>query len=57
MIKLADYMEPEVVIWIQTAFLGDIILSTGAMVSLKKSRPQVKQVLITTEIGKKALSG
>lgn len=45
------------IIWIQTAFLGDIILSTAAFGGLKALHPSVKQHLITTPIGNAALSG
>ncbi|MEI8026270.1 MAG: glycosyltransferase family 9 protein [Pseudomonadota bacterium] len=43
------------VIWIQTAFLGDIILSTAAFSGLKTISPSINQHLITTPIGKAAL--
>lgn len=43
------------IIWIQTAFLGDIILSTASFDGVKKLSPQTKQVLITTPIGAAAL--
>ena len=43
------------VIWIQTAFLGDIILSTAAFSGLKAISPSINQHLITTPIGKAAL--
>jgi len=39
------------VVWIQTAFLGDIVLSTAAFNILKAVCPHVKQHLITTKIG------
>lgn len=44
------------IIWIQTAFLGDIILSTGAFKLAKEKFPDVKTILITTQIGKIALT-
>lgn len=43
------------IIWIQTSFLGDIILSTAAMKLAKLEFPKAKQILITTAIGKSAL--
>ena len=43
------------VVWIQTSFLGDIVLSTRAFNILKENAPHIKQVLITTSIGKLAL--
>lgn len=45
------------IIWIQTAFLGDIILTTGAIKLLKDHYPKLKQHLITTKIGSQALHG
>lgn len=44
------------VIWLQTSFLGDVILNTAAFNVLKSHAPDVKQVLITTPVGAKALS-
>jgi heptosyltransferase-2 len=52
-----NYIDAKNVIWIQTAFIGDIVLSTSAMNALKSIRPDVNQYLITTPIGKTALSG
>jgi heptosyltransferase-2 len=43
------------IIWIQTAFLGDIVLSTAAFSGLKELYPILRQHLITTPIGKAAL--
>lgn len=43
------------IVWLQTGFLGDIILTTAAMNLVKKKFPSKKQFLITTELGKKAL--
>ncbi|MEZ4741385.1 MAG: glycosyltransferase family 9 protein [Bdellovibrionota bacterium] len=43
------------IIWIQTAFLGDIILSTAAFDLVKQLKPNCRQYLITTPIGHKAL--
>ena len=47
----------EHVIWLQTGFLGDIILQTAAISLLKKERPAIKQTLITTPLGVAALKG
>lgn len=44
-------------IWIQTSFLGDVILSTAAFNLARKEFPEAKHWLITTPIGKAALSG
>lgn len=43
------------VIWLQTSFLGDVVINTGAFGLVKKSWPQVKQILITTGVGAAAL--
>ncbi len=43
------------VIWLQTSFIGDIILSTAAMAALQACRPMTKQHLITTASGADAL--
>ncbi|SMF78973.1 glycosyltransferase family 9 protein [Pseudobacteriovorax antillogorgiicola] len=45
----------ETIVWIQTSFLGDIVLSTAAFNALKAEAPHIRQVLITTPIGKAAL--
>jgi len=44
-------------IWIQTGFIGDIILTTGALAKAKRHLPQAKQHIITTEIGAQVLAG
>jgi heptosyltransferase-2 len=44
-------------VWIQTAFLGDIILTTGAIRLAQAKWPHVKQHIITTSVGKAALTG
>ena len=43
------------IIWIQTSFLGDIVISTAAFKRVKELMPDVKQYLITTPLGKMAL--
>ena len=45
------------VIWLQTSFIGDIILTTAAMAALDRAAPHVKQHLITTSAGANALEG
>lgn len=45
----------DAIIWFQTAFLGDMILSTGAFDLAKQKAPHIKQFLITTPLGKAAL--
>lgn len=46
---------PDYLIWIQTGFLGDIILTTAAMQLAKNRFNSVKQILITTPVGAGAL--
>ncbi len=43
------------IIWIQTAFIGDIILSTAAFSGLKEALPGINQHLITTPLGEQVL--
>ncbi|NRA44027.1 MAG: glycosyltransferase family 9 protein [Oligoflexales bacterium] len=45
------------IVWLQTAFLGDMILSTGAFNLAKKEAPHLNQYLLTSPIGKAALEG
>lgn len=45
------------VVWIQTAFLGDIILTTAAGEALKKFAPNIRQCILTTPMGAQALKG
>ena len=46
---MGDGLEkPREVIWIQTAFIGDVVLTTGAINLLQKKFPDVPQYLITT---------
>lgn len=42
-------------VWLQTAFLGDLVLTTGAFDLAKKSMPKIKQFLITNAVGVAAL--
>lgn len=42
-------------VWLQTSFIGDIVLTTGAMALAKKRWPQRRQHLITTKIGAQIL--
>ncbi len=44
-------------IWIQTSFLGDIILQTAALNYVREQHPSIRQYLITTPLGAKALGG
>jgi heptosyltransferase-2 len=43
------------IVWIQTAFIGDIMISTGVCAMLKQKFPQLRQHLITTPVGADAL--
>lgn len=47
--------EIERVVWIQTGFLGDIVLSTAAFSLMRHRFPKVQQVAITTPVGKPVL--
>lgn len=44
-------------IWLQTAFMGDIVLTTAATQAAHKAFPHVKQHVITTRVGASVLSG
>lgn len=44
-------------IWIQTSFLGDIILQTAALNYVHQQHPSIRQYLITTPLGARALAG
>lgn len=44
-------------IWIQTSFLGDVILSTAAFDLAHRQFPEAKHWLITTPLGEAALKG
>lgn len=43
-------------VWIQTGFLGDIILTTAAFRWVRQHYPAVTQILITTPLGARALA-
>jgi heptosyltransferase-2 len=45
------------VIWLQTSFIGDIVLTTAAISRLKKLAPHIRQHLITTPVGSATLKG
>ena len=44
-------------VWLQTSFIGDVILSTGAFALAQAEFPRARHHLITTAIGAKALEG
>jgi heptosyltransferase-2 len=43
------------IVWLQTGFLGDIIITTAAFRFVREHFPEIKQYLITTPIGAAAL--
>lgn len=43
------------IIWLQTGYLGDIVIQTAAISVLKKNRPEIRQTLVTTPLGVAAL--
>ncbi|MBC7659775.1 MAG: glycosyltransferase family 9 protein [Chitinophagaceae bacterium] len=43
------------IIWLQTGFLGDIVITTAAFRFVRETYPHIKQFLITTPIGAAAL--
>lgn len=45
------------IVWLQTGFIGDIVLSTGAFALARAEFPAARHHLITTAIGVKALEG
>jgi heptosyltransferase-2 len=56
-LKLPDLSQLQNLLWIQTSFLGDIILQTAALHYVAEQHPHVRQYLITTPLGAKALAG
>jgi heptosyltransferase II len=56
-LKPLDYSRIDTVIWMQTSFLGDIILSTAAFRLCNHFFPNRKQIVITTEVGAQVLQG
>ena len=47
---------PSDLVWIQTAFLGDVILNTGAFDLASRRFPGVKQHVVTTAVGASEVS-
>ncbi len=45
------------IVWLQTGFLGDIVITTAAFRWVRATYPALKQYLITTPIGGAALKG
>lgn len=52
---MSESSQYDTIIWFNTAFLGDLVLTTGAFATLRKRFPKVRQVLITHELGKTLL--
>lgn len=50
-----DISQIQNIIWLQTAFLGDIVLTTGALRLTTETFPDARQHLITTPVGAAAL--
>lgn len=44
------------IVWLSTGFIGDVILTTAGTELVAKKMPGVKQHVITTNVGKKALT-
>ena len=51
MYKLQETSKITDLIWIQTAFVGDLVLTTGALKLMQSKYPHLKQHLITTKAG------
>ncbi len=49
--------ELNAIVWLQTGFLGDIIITTAAFRFVRERYPALKQYVITTPIGGAALKG
>lgn len=50
-------MGPKTFIWLQTGFIGDIVLATGAIDLVKQHFPDASQHFITTQAGAAILNG
>ena len=48
---------PQDLVWIQTAFIGDVVLATAAFELAKRRFPDARQHVVTTPIGAKVLEG
>jgi heptosyltransferase-2 len=44
-------------VWVQTGFIGDVVLTTGAFELAQAAWPGVRQWVVTTRIGAQALAG
>lgn len=54
--KIKALEEISDVVWLQTSFIGDIILTTSAISALAKAAPWIRQHMITTSVGAAALA-
>lgn len=52
---VSSHEQLETIVWLQTGFLGDIILTTAAFRFVRERLPKTRQLLITTPIGLAAL--
>ncbi len=48
---------PTDLIWLQTGFIGDIVLTTAAISAVQARFPDINQHIITTPVGAKVLAG
>ena len=55
--RLENGFAPTDLIWIQTGFIGDIVLTTAATELAARTWPTVQQRVITTPVGREVLSG
>jgi heptosyltransferase-2 len=54
--KAQLWRSPEVLVWLQTAFIGDVVLTSAAIALVHKSRPEIKQYVVTTAAGREILA-
>ena len=55
--KMLDVTSIQNIVWVQTAFLGDIVLTTGAFHLCSKYFPDKRVIVVTTPLGVQALTG
>ena len=53
----SEFHKLQSIVWLQTGFLGDIVITTAAFRFVREHYPHIKQYLITTPIGAAALKG
>ena len=54
---MATTFEFDALVWIQTSFLGDVIINTAAFALAKQVFPHAKQIVITNPAAAKAING